>query len=168
MPRRPRIIIPGIAHHVTQRGNNRQQVFYSDDQRRFYLHLLTRHATRYRVRILGYCLMTNHVHLVVVPECQNSLARTFGTMHAEYALALNQAAERTGHLWQNRFFSCPLDVWHLENAMRYVELNPVRAGLAVMPWDWPWSSARAHTSADAGDRLLADNWPRPFGASVRK
>ena len=162
MPRRPRVIIPGVAHHVTQRGNNRQQVFFSDADRRFYLHLLTRHAIRYGTRILGYCLMTNHVHLVVLPERENSLARTFGRAHSEYALARNRAARRTGHLWQNRFFSCPLDAGHLENAMRYVELNPVRAGLTANSWDWHWSSARAHTFRRAGDKVLTGNWADHF------
>src|SRR5437764_5697439 len=122
MPRRARVIVPGVAHHVTQRGNNRQQVFYSLDDRSLYLDLLTRHARRYGTQILGYCLMTNHVHLVVVPEHENSLARSFGRTHAEYALALNQSEKRSGHLWQNRFFSCPLDASHLENAIQYVEL----------------------------------------------
>ena len=164
MPRRPRVIIPGVAHHVTQRGNNRQQIFFSDADRRFYLHLLTRHSVRYGTRILGYCLMTNHVHLVVLPERENSLARTFGRAHSEYALALNQTAGRTGHLWQNRFFSCPLDARHLENAIRYVDLNPVRAGLTATPWDWGWSSARAHSFRHTGDRVLASNWADHFDA----
>ena len=163
MPRRARIIVPGVAHHVTQRGNNRQQVFYSLDDRSLYLDLLTRHARRYGTQILGYCLMTNHVHLVVVPEHDNSLARSFGRTHAEYALVLNQSEKRSGHLWQNRFFSCPLDASHLENAMRYVELNPVRAGLIVMPWDWPWSSARAHSLEGARDVLLDPNRSRLAG-----
>jgi len=154
VPRRPRVIIPGIAHHITQRGNNHQQVFYSDSDRRLYLDLLSRRALQYGARILSYCLMTNHVHVVAVPERKHSLARTFGRAHAEYAAALNQAERRSGHLWQNRFFSCPLDGAHLENAMRYVELNPVRAGLVAMPWAWPWSSARAHCSKGASDVLL--------------
>src|SRR5437588_3619305 len=113
-----------------------------------------RHARRYGTQIAGYCLMPNHVHLVAVPEDENSLARTFGRTHAEYAQALNHAENRSGHLWQNRFFSCPMDAGHLENAMRYIELNPVRAGLAVMPWDWPWSSARAHSFEGARDLVL--------------
>ena len=154
MPRRPRVIIPGVPHHITQRGNNRQQIFYCDHDRRLYLDLLTRHAQQYSARILSYCLMTNHVHVVAVPECNHSLARTFGRAHAEYAAALNHAERRSGHLWQNRFFSCPLDAAHLESAMRYVELNPVRAGLIAEPWAWPWSSARAHCSEGASDVLL--------------
>jgi putative transposase len=154
VPRRPRVIIPGVPHHITQRGNNRQQVFYCDHDRTLYLDLLTRHARQYGTRILSYCLMTNHVHVVAVPQRDHSLARTCGRAHAEYAAALNHAERRSGHLWQNRFFSCPLDGAHLESAMRYVELNPVRAGLIAVPWAWPWSSARAHCSKEAGDALL--------------
>jgi putative transposase len=161
VPRRPRVIIPSVPHHITQRGNNRQQVFYSDCDRRLYLDLLSRHAPQYGARILGYCLMTNHVHVVAVPEHGHSLARTFGRAHAEYAAALNHAERRSGHLWQNRFFSCPLDAAHLESAMLYVELNPVRAGLIAMPWDWPWSSARAHCSELARDMLLYCGGGRP-------
>ena len=107
--------------------------------------------------------MTNHVHLVVVPEHENSLARSLGRTHAEYALALNQSEKRSGHLWQNRFFSCPLDASHLKNAICYVELNPVRAGLIVMPWDWPWSSARAHSLEGARDMVLGSNGTRLDG-----
>jgi putative transposase len=139
---------------VTQRGNNRQPVFFADHDRRLYLHLLTRHARRRGTRILSYCLMTNHVHLVAVPEREDSLARTFGPAHSEYASALNISESRTGHLWQSRFFSCPLDAAHLQNAMRYVELNPVRAKLVAAPWVWPWSSARAHCSDAVSDLVL--------------
>ncbi len=92
--------------------------------------------------------------MVVVPEYDHSLARTFGRAHSEYAAALNHAKRRSGHVWQNRFFSCPLDAAHLENAMRYVELNPLRARLVAVPWAWPWSSARAHCSQDVSDVLL--------------
>jgi putative transposase len=154
VPRRPRVVISGLPHHITQRGNNRQPVFYCDRDRKLYLDLLTRHALQYGAQILSYCLMTNHVHVVAIPEHDHSLARTFGRTHAEYAAALNHAERRSGHLWQNRFFSCPLDAAHLERAMRYVELNPVRAGLIAVPWDWPWSSARAHCSKGTGDVLL--------------
>jgi putative transposase len=108
MPRRARLIVPGVAHHVTQRGNNRQQVFYSVEDRSLYLDLLTRYAGRYGTQIAGYCLMTNHVHLLVVPEHENSLARTFGQTHAEYALALNQCEQRSGHrrVQPERYFTC--------------------------------------------------------------
>jgi putative transposase len=163
MPRRPRVIVPGVAHHVTQRGNNREPVFHSPDERRFYLDLLRQHAAHYGAQVLGYCLMTNHVHLVAVPARENSLARTLGCTHSAYALALNRTQGRSGHLWQNRFFSCLLDESHLLRALRYVELNPVRAGLASEPWGWPWSSARAHAMDRVPDPVLDRHWVEYFG-----
>jgi putative transposase len=161
MPRRPRVIIPGVPHHITQRGNNRQPVFLGPDDCRSYLDLLGRHASRYGARILGYCLMTNHVHLIAVPQTEGSLARALGRTHSEYALELNREEGRSGHLWQNRFFSCPMDDSHVLSALRYVELNPVRANLAAAPWDWPWSSARAHVTG-AIDAVLDGHWMEEF------
>jgi len=158
MPRRPRIVVAGVPHRVTQRGNNRQAVFSSADDRRFYLERLTRHGATCGTHVIGYCLMTNHVHLIVVSESERCLARTLGQTHAEYAQAVNQAECRSGHLWQNRFFSCPLDAAHLQSALLYVDLNPVRAGLAAVAWEWPWSSARAHSLAGANDPVLDPAW----------
>jgi putative transposase len=154
MPRRPRVIVPGVAHHVTQRGNNRRSVFLSRHDRTFYLARLTHNAALHGTRILGYCLMTNHVHLVAIPAEENSLARTLGPTHSEYALYRNRACEQSGHVWQNRFFSCPLGESHLITALRYIELNPVRAGLAELAWEWPWSSARAHAFPGSIDPVL--------------
>ena len=107
--------------------------------------------------------MTNHIHFVAIPEREDSLARTLGCAHSEYALALNHAHGRSGHVWQNRFFSCPLGESHLLSALRYVELNPVRAGLASAPAGWPWSSARAHTVDGALDPVLDCGWVEYFG-----
>jgi len=163
MPRRPRIVVEGVAHHVTQRGNNRQAVFHSDHHRFLYLELLRSQSARYGMRILGYCLMSNHVHLVVVPTEASSLARALGRTHAEYALALNRTEGRSGHVWQNRFFSSPLDARHLLRALQYVELNPVRAGLVPQAWDWPWSSARAHIREAPVDPMLDSNWRDHLG-----
>jgi putative transposase len=107
--------------------------------------------------------MTNHVHLIAVPDRENSLALTMGRTHCEYALAQNKALERSGHVWQNRFFSCHLEQTHLIRALRYVEMNPVRAGLAADPWGWPWSSARAHSQAGVQDQVLDPGWAEYFG-----
>ena len=163
MPRQPRFVVPGVPHHVTQRGNNRQTVFFDDDDRRRYLRLLSYFARRNGAYILGYCLMTNHVHLIVTPESENSLARTFGGAHGEYAQAHNHSAERSGHLWQNRYFSCPLEGSHLARAMLYVDLNPVRVGLTADAAEWRWSSARAHSVAGAVDPVLVGNWRERVG-----
>ncbi|HWC96908.1 MAG TPA: transposase [Candidatus Sulfopaludibacter sp.] len=163
MARLPHVIVPGVAHHVTQRGNNRQPVFQNDDDRSLYLRLLQRHAVANGARILGYCLMTNHVHLVVTPERENSLARTFCATHAEYAHALNQKRQTSGHIWQGRYYSCPLDEAHMERAMLYVDLNPVRAAIVSTAWEWPWSSARAHAAAEARDLVLDREWDELTG-----
>jgi putative transposase len=107
--------------------------------------------------------MTNHVHVIAVPEREDSLARSMGSTHSEYALALNYAQGRSGHVWQNRFFSCPLGESHLLRALRYVELNPVRAELASAPDGWPWSSARAHMLDSFPDPVLDCRWVEYFG-----
>jgi len=158
MPRRARFVVPGVPHHVTQRGNDRQDVFFSDQDRIHYIQMLREHSRRHEVRILGWCLMTNHVHLIAIPGTAGALALALGQAHSQYSLEQNRQRERIGHLWQNRFFSCSLDSDRLLSAMRYVELNPVRAGMTAGPWDWRWSSARAHTSRHAHDELLDWDW----------
>jgi putative transposase len=158
MPRRSRFVAPGFAHHITQRGNNRENVFFSSHDRRRYLEILAEHAAHNELRVLAWCLMTNHIHLIVIPPTAESLARTLGRAHAQYSLEVNRTSERIGHLWQNRFFSCVLDRAHLYRAMRYVELNAARAGLCVEPWRWPWSSAAAHISLAISEPLLDWAW----------
>jgi len=144
MPRIPRIVIPDTPHHVTHRGNNRQDIFLSDNERLLYISLLKSNCTKQNVRIFAYCLMSNHVHLVVVPGNENSLSKGIGRAHYEYTQRVNYTRNTTGHIWENRFFSCPLDDSHLWNALVYVERNPVRAGLVQSPLEYPWSSARSH------------------------
>jgi REP-associated tyrosine transposase len=142
MPRVGRIVIPGLAHHVTQRGNNRQDVFFMDDDRRVYLGLLAEQAEKHGLGVVGYCLMTNHVHLVVVPAREESLAKAVGRTHFEYTQYLHRLHGRSGHLWQNRFSSCAVEEpWA---ALRYVERNPVRARMVQVAWRYRWSSAAAH------------------------
>ncbi|MCH8344934.1 MAG: transposase [Planctomycetes bacterium] len=144
MPRVARIVVPGLAHHITQRGNNRQDVFFINDDRRAYLRILTQQAQRYGLSVLSYCLMKNHVHLIVTPERSDSLALAIGRTHWLYARYINRLHRRSGHLWQNRFFSFAMDADHLLRAARYVERNPVRARLVRLPWRYQWSSAAAH------------------------
>ncbi len=145
MARIARVVIPGVPHHITQRGNNGQDVFFVDDDRDVYLELLTRQCERYGLEVLGYCLMTNHVHLVARPFTQESLANAIGRTHFVYTQYINRVHGRRGHLWQNRFYSCALDEAHLWSALRYVERNPVRAKMVQWPWEYAWSSAAAHT-----------------------
>jgi putative transposase len=144
MPRVSRAIAVGYPHHFTQRGNYRQTVFAEEGDYARYSELLADFAPRYGLEIWAYCLMPNHVHLIGVPGRQESPARTFNTVHMLYAQYFNRKQGATGHLWQGRFFSCVLDERHLYAAVRYVELNPVRGGLASAPQDYPWCSAKAH------------------------
>ncbi len=123
MPRIARVVAVGVPHHVTQRGNNRQQVFFSDLDRRFYTTLLQHQSARHGLRVLGWCLMPNHIHIVGIPEHEHSLAHALGRAHYEYTIYLNRQKIRSGHLWQNRFFSAPLDRDHLHTALRYVDLE---------------------------------------------
>ena len=138
-----RAVLPDVPHHLTQRGVDGQDVFYSEAGRRIYLDLVAWAAEHFGVTILAYCLMSNHVHWVVVPASGESLGRAFGWAHGRYSQHMNTALQRNGHFWQNRFFSCALDEPHLWAAMRYVERNPLRAGLVERAEDWPWSSAVA-------------------------
>jgi putative transposase len=158
MGRIARCVIPGLWHHVTQRGNLQQAVFFDDRCRRVYLELLRRHCHLNQVGITGYCLMGNHVHVLAVPDRPDGLARAFGRAHNDYARWLNLGRRETGHLWQNRFYSCVLDELHRWEALRYVELNPVRAGLVHRPEHWPWSSARAHLRGDETGLVDIREW----------
>ncbi len=151
MPRIARIVVPGVAHHVTQRGTDRQIVFYTRRDRQVYLGLLKEHSMRAGLTVLAYCLMPNHVHLVVVPNEEDTLAVALRRTHGRYAQYLNARRRRSGHLWQNRFFSCPLDHAHLWAALRYVERNPVRAGMVDRAEEYAWSSAHCHLTGH--DRL---------------
>lgn len=166
MPRNARIVIPGCPHHVTQRGNNRQDVFFTDDDRRVYLDLLRDQCAAAGVTILGYCLMTNHVHLLAVPPDEASLARAVGRTHWRYTQYIGRLHGRCGHLWQNRFFSCPLDWPHTWAALAYVERNPVRARLVRRAWNYAWSTAGAHVGERADESGLLDltAWGREWSA----
>ena len=160
MARLARIVAPGVAHHITQRGNNRQDVFFVDDDRRVYLALLKEQCEKHGLKVIAYCLMTNHVHIVGVPQHKHSLARAIGRTHFQYARYVNRMHGRSGHLWQNRFDSCVLDPPHLINTLIYAERNPVRAGIVRLAWEYRWSSAPAHTGRlpDASGLLDLAEW----------
>lgn len=163
MPRVARIVAPGVAHHITQRGNNRQDVFFADRDRRVYLELLREQAEKYGVAVRAYCLMTNHVHLIVTPPDAESLRLAVGRTHWRYTQHINRVRSRSGHLWRGRFFSCPVVGDHELAAMRYVERNPVRVKMVRMPWRYEWSSAAAHCGGkDATGLLDLAAWGRRF------
>jgi putative transposase len=163
MPRRNRCIEPGLPCHVTQRGVDRRETFSSDPDRSTYLRLLRENLAHAQARLLGWCLMTNHVHLIVVPEHENSLAVLLRRVHGRYAQYYNTRAGRTGHLWQNRFFACVLGPDHLWTALAYVDGNPVRAGMVRHEADYRWSSAAAHLSGIDSTLLLDMDWWRQPG-----
>ena len=154
MARFPRVVVVDVPHHVTQRGNARQAILARDADRSTYLELLREYAQLYGLSVLGYCLMSNHVHLIAVPHTPVALAQSLKQAHGRYASYWNAQQSSTGHVWQGRFYSCPLDEPHLWQALRYVELNPVRARTVESAEQWKWSSAAAHCGLQNPDGLL--------------
>jgi putative transposase len=153
MARMARVVVPGYPHHVTQRGSRGQKTFFDSSDYELYLQMLSQRKAEVGTDILAYCLMPNHVHVVAVPNCPRGLAELFGFVHKQYALRVNKANGWSGHLWQERFYSVVMDEAHLLAAVRYVELNPVRAGLCDKPDNWPWSSAATHLNGTDDDLL---------------
>lgn len=160
LPRLARVVLPGLPYHVTHRGNRRQNVFFRPQDRQTYKQWLGEYAKRYGLEVWAYCLMTNHVHLLVVAHASDSLATAIGRTHGRFAQWQNKHNDWSGHLWANRFYSTPLDDQHLWAAVKYVELNPVRAGMVDRAEDYPWSSARCH-ARNRFDELLAPSRPFP-------
>jgi putative transposase len=154
MARFPRVVVAGVPHPITQRGNARQVILGCDSDRLTYLALLRENAQLRGLSLLGYCLMSNHVHLIAVPQNETAFSRSLKQAHGRYAAYWNGRQSSTGHVWQGRFYSCPLDEKHLWEALRYVELNPVRAGMVEKPEQWMWSSATAHCGLTGPDAML--------------
>jgi putative transposase len=168
MPRNSRCVVPGLAYHVTQRGSNRERVFFCASDYHMYLALIREHAAHANVRVLTYCLMTNHVHLILVPEEADSLAVLLRWVHGRYSQYLNTRRHRSGHLWQSRFYSCPLSENRMWIALRYVEQNPCRAVIAARPEQYRWSGAEAHlvTGVDRSKVLDMGFWERAGGTDT--
>lgn len=166
MARLARVVAIDAPHHITQRGNARQTVFEGDADRLVYLDLLRQHCRLHRLKLLGYCLMSNHVHLIAIPSRADSMLLALKHTHERYAGYFNARHASSGHVWQGRFYSCPLDRAHLWTALRYTELNPVRAEMVAEPDQYPWSSAAAHCATgrpDAG--LEMDPWQGAWDAA---
>jgi putative transposase len=144
MPRAARLVLPGLPHHVTQRGSRRQPTFFCEEDYARYRALLRHWCAKSGTAIWAWCLMPNHVHLILVPARADGLAAALAPLHRSHSWEVNRREGWCGHLWQSRFASVPLDEAHLYACLRYVELNPVRARLVDRPEDWPWSSARGH------------------------
>ncbi len=144
MSRRARVVVPGLPHHVTQRGNRKLPTFFTDEDKREYLRILKDQTLRYGVKIWAYSLMENHVHFLAIPESTDSLSKAFGQTHWHYTRRINFREDWKGYLWQGRFSSYVVDESHLYAVVRYIENNPVKAGIVQRAEDYPWSSARAH------------------------
>ncbi|HYW15044.1 MAG TPA: transposase [Allosphingosinicella sp.] len=163
MPRSIRLVVPGAPHHVTHRGNHRQRTFFSDGDYRLYIRYLLEACAATGAAVWAWCLMPNHVHLVLVPADEKGLSGTLHRTQGRYTRAINAREKWDGQLWQGRFASFVMDEEHLLACARYVELNPVRAGLVARASDWPWSSAEAHLGGrpdpltDSGP--LLERWP---------
>ena len=156
MPPFKRIVAVNRPHHITNRGNRRQTIFFGDEDRKIYLGLLCRHADKYRLKFWAYCLMHNHIHLIAVPENPESMSLTIRETHRKYSSYINILMNWKGTLWQRRFYSFPLEDAHLYRALRYVENNPVRAGIVKKAEEYRWSSAPAHVFGRR-DGLLSPN-----------
>ena len=162
MPRGSRCLLPGVPCHITQRGVDRRETFSSGEDRHTYLDLLRQNLEDTEVRILAWCLMTNHLHLIAVPGRADSLSVLMRRVQGRYAQYYNAHSRRNGHLWQNRFFGCMLAPNRLWTAIAYVELNPVRARIVRRAEDYLWSSAVAHVTGGDGSGLLdMDGWRSP-------
>ena len=146
MARIARVVAAGMPHHITQRGNRRQQTFFSDDDYRAYLDLMKEWCGKYEVDIWAYCLMPNHIHLIAVPSRAENLRLAIGEAHRRYTRRINFSKGWRGHLWQERFSSFVMDERYLLACARYIENNPVRANLVNKSEKWAWNSAAAHIS----------------------
>jgi len=144
MARIARIVIPGIPHLVTQRGNRREQVFFEDGDYQLYTDFILEAAAKANCEVWGFCWMPNHTHTILVPKDEDGLRKTFADAHRRYTAHINNRLKVTGHLWQGRFGSVALDEDHIKHALHYVSLNPVRAKLVKKPQQWKWSSVSHH------------------------
>lgn len=157
MARVARTVVVGYPHHITQRGNNQRTVFSDDKDCNKYLSCLLEYSRKYKLSILVYCLMPNHIHFIGIPRDKDSLAKTYNYTQMRYAQYFNKKNGTSGHLWQSRFYSCVLDDFHLLAASRYVERNPVKAKMVKKAWEWKWSSAAYHSGFRNQDRIVSDN-----------
>jgi len=169
MPRQARVVFPNMPHHIIQRGNRREDVFFSDSDRKQYLEWLKEYCKEQKVEILAYCLMTNHIHLIAVPTTEDGLQKVLKPLHMRYAQKINRERGWKGHFWQGRYFSSPLDGEYLLFTTRYIERNPIRVKKVRKAENYKWSSARGHCGTAQDDILTTkmkwlnkyegiDNW----------
>ena len=158
MPRRARLSIPGIPWHIIQRGNNRSVCFYAEDDYQFYLHYLEELAIKFGCAIHAYVLMTNHVHLLLTPERPDSASLLMKHLGQRYVQYINRTYKRSGTLWEGRFRSCLTQTEaYVLACYRYIELNPVRAGMVNVPQDYRWSSYHANALGETSSLITPQN-----------
>jgi len=163
MSRIARIVLEGIPYHITQRSNGRQQVFFDERDYALYLDLLRVYSQEAKLQILAYCVMPNHIHLIAVPARPDSMAAALGRSHADFARHFNLRHRSCGHVWQSRYFSCPLDEVDLWLAMAYVERNPVRARIVERAESFRWSSAAGRLADGHGpDWVELSRWQAEY------
>jgi len=174
MPRIARIIVEGLPHHITQRGNRKQKVFFSERDYQAYLTLLGAHSKLFNIDVESYCLMPNHIHMVLVPHKKKDLALAVGMTHQKYTGIINKRENWRGYLWQGRFSSFVMDDSYLLAATRYILFNPVKAGIVKKPWDYKWSSAKHHLGLEknpiiTGSLLntIVDDWKKFLTADLK-
>ena len=165
MARLKRVVAPGIPHHITQRGNRCQLTFFKESDYQLYLDLALEWCQKHGVQVWSYCLMPNHVHLIAVPDREESLCKAIGEIHQRYTREINFRIGWRGHLWQGRFHSFPMDESNLLATARYIEVNPVKAKIVKSPEDYVWSSALHHLDrcesplvAASPFRDIVDDW----------
>jgi putative transposase len=163
MPRLARSVFAKMPHHITQRGNRGEDVFFTNEDRHVYLAWLQDYAKAHQVEVAGYCLMTNHIHLILIPSTEDGLQKVLKPLHMRYAQRLNRARQQQGHIWQGRYFSSVLDGDYFRAALRYVERNPVRAKLVRKAENYAWSSARGHCGLETNALLRPTSaWRNDF------
>lgn len=169
MPRRPRITMPDVPLHLIQRGNNRQACFFADDDYLFYLDWLKESADKAECAIHAYALMTNHVHLLLTPKSANSPGRMMKQLGQRYVQYINRTYRRSGTLWEGRFRSCLIQQeTYLFSCHRYVELNPVRAGIVSHPAEYRWSSYRHNAQGEHSSLLVHHPLYLTMGSAPRQ
>jgi putative transposase len=166
----------GVPYHIAHRGNQQMTLFECDTDRRYYLAMLGSFARRHGIRVGGFCLMDNHVHFVVVPECVKGISKCFGQLHKRYSEMLNTRRGRRGCCWDGRVYAGRMEPTHAYNALRYIERNPVKAGIVKKATDWMWSSARMHcgypkewdfVSTDVRSEWIEpEEWRKALGAEL--
>lgn len=161
MPRIARVVVPNYPHHITQRGTNKLEIFIDNEDRQCFLRLLDVWTCKTQSDIWAYCLMTNHFHLLISPNSENGLGRCLHGVTFRYAQYFNMKYKRSGRLWQNRYFSCPVDKdEYLWAVVKYIEMNPVRAGIIKKPEMWKWSSASEHIKNEKDDKINLYKWSK--------